>query len=207
MKKRRYVPNDLEIFEGFYESRLFYSDMVYYYNENLPDGEPEHEIDNFQSYMDEIGRMVVNELYYYLCDDDTICSDVEFVGISSPRYYNFSTDKLVMDVAVDLDALKNWVMSNDDRKTNFDKYLKAKYTSCDGFLSFVENNVKEYFEESYVEHYSVLIDYYVLTKIHDKLDVVSAINSCCNDTPYHWAIFENVDEIFYQHMVPVPAES
>lgn len=206
--KLSYCPDSLNIFEGFYESCLYNSDMEYNYNCNLEEGEPECELDDFRAFKDEVGEAAVERLSEVIGEDDEIMSGLKFDHISSPAYYNFTTDKLVMNADIDLEALKEWVLEDNDRIDGFDDYLREKYSSRDGFLSFVPNNVDDYFEDSYDQYYDVLVDYYVLTKIYgDNPDVVWCCLNKSMDSDYHWRLYEDADEIFYMHMRPVSDEA
>ena len=209
MSKMLYVPDNLMIFEGFYDSNLYNSDMEYNYNYELEEGEPECEIDDWDEYRKDVCIAVTDTLRSYMCNDDEICTSVEYAGLSSPRYYNFSTDKIELDVEIDLDKLKDWVMATDERKECFNSYLREKYTSYDGFMSFVDNNVDAFFSEggSFEEYPDVLIDYYVLTHIYETDDIVEAAKHGEHFNNYHWEIYEAADEIFYMHMAPIESET
>ena len=69
---------------------------------------------------------------------------LEFIKVDSPKYYNYSTDKLVCDIKID----KN-VFIHELRKHNFDnweQFLKDNFTSYDGFISFYPNTTIEWDE-------------------------------------------------------------
>ena len=200
-----YVPDNFLIFEGFYESRLYSSDWEYDFNAyGKEPEEPEYEIDDWDEYRKDVCLAVTDELRTLMCNDDGICTKVEYIGFTSPRYYNFSTDKIELEIDIDLDKLKDWVLSDDHRRECFDTYLRKKYTSYDGFLSFVDNNVEAYFSDggSFEEFPDVLIDYYVLCQMYGNEDMTEVWNSD-RMSSYHYSIYEAVDEIFYEHMAPI----
>ena len=203
-----YCPDNLNIFEGFYESCLYNSDKEYNFNASTEAGEPEYELDDYNEFTKEVGEAAVDCLSTVIGYDDEIVSGLEFSHISSPAYYNFTTDKLVMNADIDLDALKAWVLGDEARRKGFDDYLSEKYSSRDGFTSFVANNVDDYFEDSYDQYYDVLVDYYVLTKIYDgNPDVVWCCLNKSIESDYHWRLYEDADEIFYMHMRPASEEA
>ena len=205
MEKIVYIPDNLMIFEGFYESSLYNSDMEYNFNYNREDGELEYELDDWDEYRKDVCLAVTDALRPYLCNDDGICASVEFNNLSSPMKYNFTTDKIELDIEIDLDKLKDWVLCDEKRRTEFNRYLSAKYTSYNGFMSFVDNNVDAFFKEggSFERFPDVLIDYYVLTEIYGTTDIVGVAEKHETREAYHWEIYEAADEIFYMHMKPV----
>jgi hypothetical protein len=80
------------------------------------------------------------------------------VKFSCPQFYNFSDDKIVLDVIL-----------SDEMKAKFDQlaltsefqaYLTENYTSGPGFMSFVPTDLTEFLASSY--KMKVLLDYYIL---------------------------------------------
>ena len=69
---------------------------------------------------------------------------LEFIKVNSPKYYNYSTDKLVCNIEINKD-----VFVHELRKNNFDnwkQFLKDNFTSYDGFISFYPNTSIEWDE-------------------------------------------------------------
>lgn len=158
-----------DIFDGFYESNLFNSDTELYLTELLQEKDEEYEISNFEAYQEDISQKAA-ELLEEICESPIIKS-IKYLSITSPRYYNYSTDKLNLLIDVNLTKLKKYINKN---KTAFDKYLKENFTSYDGFISFVDNNYKD-FIHTYKTNKSekercinVMLEYYILEKIKDS---------------------------------------
>lgn len=154
------------IFEGFYESGLYSSDSLinhpYIYDITPPDGY-EFDLYNFQGFMNEVGQEAVHLIWNNVPDEDGIILDMKFVGISSPRFYNFSTDRICAEIKVDYEKLKDYcLISNRDK---FDDYLRENFSDRDGFWSFVANNVKDFESELETEskkYDNVMVEYYLL---------------------------------------------
>ena len=141
------------LFQGFYESNLFNSDTEYYLSENL--GSP-YEIADFKAFQMDVAKKAVS----LLDPDNEFLSDFKLESISSPRYYNFETDRLVISCNANFDLLRQYALET-NRKA-FDEYLHEQFTSYDGFISFVPNNVAEF--ELDIDHWSdILIEFYLLT--------------------------------------------
>ena len=193
-----YQPDNCKIFPGFYETILDSDCEVENYNFSREDEEPECEID-WEPYKHDVCVAVTDALSEFLTADEEICDKVEFEYLSSPRYYNYSNDHIGLTLNLDLDALKNWLFADEQRKNGFNGYLKEKYTSYDGFCSFVENNIDDYFEKSFEEYSDVLIDYYVLVMMCGKTDVVDYFtkNSNCD---FFYTLDEIVSDCDYKHL-------
>ena len=135
------------MFEGFYCSQL---DLA----ENIEVGEDESYLMTEEQF-DEIDWKATNNnvAKFYLNYFKDGLSDffksigvlsLEFIKVNSPKYYNYSTDKLICDIKID----KN-VFIHELRKYNFDsweQFLKDNFTSYSGFISFYPNTTMEWDE-------------------------------------------------------------
>ena len=133
------------MFEGFCYSQL---DLA----ENIEVGEDESFLMTEEQF-DEIDWSKTNENVskFYLNYFKDELSDffksigvlsLEFIKADSPKYYNYSTDKLVCNIQID----KN-VFIHELRKHKFDnweQFLKDNFTSYDGFISFYPNTTIEW---------------------------------------------------------------
>ena len=135
------------LFEGFYNSYLDLS-------ENIEVGEGES-YSMTEEQFDEIDWNKTNEnvskfyLNYFKDELKDFFNEIgiinlDFVKVDSPKYYNYSTDKLVCNIQID----KN-VFVHELRKYNFvawRQFLKNNFTSYDGFISFYPNDPNEWAE-------------------------------------------------------------
>ena len=72
---------------------------------------------------------------------------MEFSEIVSPRYYNYETDKLYVNVEFEddwRDKVRTFMNENKDYLT---KRIREDWTSCDGFNSFMDNNYDDWYKE------------------------------------------------------------
>jgi hypothetical protein len=137
MKVKTYLP----LFSGFYES---------HWDEPCFDGEEEifnipsdMTIDDFvdwNKYHNHIAKEMCNEVQHLLSD---FVSDIEFEKISSPKYYNFENDSIHCEITFDDDKIINYLNDNFEA---FSTYIRERYTSRDGFISFYENNALEWLD-------------------------------------------------------------
>ena len=70
-------------------------------------------------------------------------SKVDFVKVDSPRFYNYSTDECVANVTFNKEKFINFVIENTNREL-FDKLIRDKFTSRDGYWNFHSNDPDEW---------------------------------------------------------------
>ena len=162
-QKHTYHQFSTALFEGFYESNLFNSDT----ERTLSDYyESKQEIKDFSGFCRTIAERVPLLLESDLNVDSDILSDFCLLEIDSPRFYNYRTDRLVLSVNVDVELLKGYAYSS--HPIEFESYLKENFTSYDGFISFVPNNLSDFLEWEETDQQTsidVLIEFYLLSRI------------------------------------------
>ena len=135
------------LFKGFYNSYLDLSENI-----EVGEGESysmtEEQFDNidWNSTNENVSKFYLNYFKDELSDffKSIGVLSLEFIKVDSPKYYNYSTDKLVCNIEID----KN-VFVYELRKYNFEvweQFLKDNFTSYDGFISFYPNNTMEWDE-------------------------------------------------------------
>ncbi len=101
--------------------------------------------------------------------------------ISSPREYNFETDKIFIKVEVgDYEALVDRLIklgSNSKYRAELGKIIYDNHTSCDGFWSWMSNDIEEWFVFMYdpdEAHYTSFFIAYLMSvmdpEMYDNLD-------------------------------------
>ena len=146
----------LPFFPGFYESDLKNSDtaywalkeeLEYYQNEYAYDNPEEQAIyaqlteDDIDfdddRYEEDVRNAWVESFRGYLPE---FVLSLENVEMTSPRYYNFETDRLWGDVELRddwVDVVRKFMEENSDWLR---ERIKDEWTSYDGFMSFMSNN-------------------------------------------------------------------
>lgn len=134
----------LPLHPGYYESRLYHSDMDneaagYFLDSELPEL-PEYlhaaigeQIEtDFQGYQEATSRQFCAAVETLLTD--ILGSEVTIVyqGIHSPREYNFTTDTVNVSITMKRAALVRYFAKYGGEMAG---YFKARYTSYDGFIS------------------------------------------------------------------------
>jgi hypothetical protein len=191
MQKVEYQNWSIEIFQGFYESELYNSDTEYSFNANSDD-EQGFELQDWEGFTQAVAKAHADLLFDNLEQKEQIITAIEYKGLCSPKYYNFETDKLELIIECDIEALKGYCFNN---YKDFDTYLHENFTSCDGFISFVPNNVQEFasrYKDDTERLLNVMIEYYLLR----NLDLET----------YRYATVEYAQDCLYDHMKPVEQE-
>lgn len=213
MKNFEFINWSWILFDGFYESNLFNSDTEYYINENLQDSEhPEVYEVEWDSYKEECGKMHADVLHETCVNTDGVIQNIDYKGISSPQYYNYETDKLLLSIDFDDNKLLEYIKDNKD---DFNYYLHKSFTSYDGFISFVENNYNSFMDkfnnnEDVQLSLQVMLEYYMLrcifeTTLEKATDNKNGIHP--TDTDYKQKVYELNQEILYNNLKVVESIS
>ena len=187
--KIEYINWSTDIFDGFYESALYNNDMLY----SICETEAKNYdfiAGGYEKFCNAVAQHCVDCLNDNL-QGAKLIKHIDFVRVDSPRYYNFSTDKLVLSVDCDWQGLIEYIKEN---REDFSKYLYDNFTSCSGFISFVPNNYTDFMadlDDDFERLSQVVIEYYILSNI--DLDVYK---DDCYDKVYEilWEYIDEMDE-------------
>lgn len=133
------------LFEGFYSSDL---DLT----ENISVGESE-EYSMTEKQFEEIDWETTHNniakfyLEYIDCKLKKFFNEIgiiklNFIKVDSPRFYNYSTDKLVCNIEVDKNKFLTELQKHDFNA--WENFLLEEFSSRDGFISFYPNNPIEW---------------------------------------------------------------
>lgn len=164
--------NDNRVFMGLYESNLHNSDTDYELIQDLLDYEGDankYEVEyDFDEFKTAAGEACVDSLNNELYSHDVII-DMTYAGMNSPKYYNYDTDRVLIDVDYNFIQLVKYCRYTN--KGKFNQYLKDNFTSYDGYISFVENNVDDFFNKEWFNSHKdmaidVMIEFYLINEIN-----------------------------------------
>lgn len=157
----KYINWSTTIFQGFYESDLYNSDTLY--NINMEE-DTEYDFKDDKAYYDfenEVCEKIVDALFYDMQDAEEI-TGIKFIKLHSPKYYNYDTDKIECDIQCDWQGVLKY--AQETKREDFENYLHDNFTSCSGFVSFVPNNAKDFFnklEEDFERLSQVILEFYI----------------------------------------------
>lgn len=149
-------------FPGFYESIFCYSDEFIDEEHQLACEfgiEPEHiyfEYTDFNKYQKDISsaymslyvEAINDTLPYEITEEENFkfeIIDKDDVTVVSPKYYNYDTDHCYVDISTNdftLQKIKDYTLKLEGAK----EYIIRHFTSCDGFISFINNDI-EYWKD------------------------------------------------------------
>ena len=127
----------LNFFSGFYES--IHDDIFDREEEWIIEDNPGHDYDDFRFKYDEVGYCKK----YVSAISSEIELKMEFMELTSPREYNFTTDKI--SVWITTKELKK--ISSVLESETLSKLIKKRFTSRDGFMSFYSNHILDWKEK------------------------------------------------------------
>jgi hypothetical protein len=123
-----------------------------------------------------------------------------FEKISSPKYYNFENDSIYVTIVPKVEAIKTYIHQY---MSEFDAYVKEKYTSRDGFTSFHPNTAFEWGLKT--DNFNVLdndghtlgclLDFIMTNDGHDDNEYLNAVNECINFDEYCEIIQRELNDI------------
>ena len=182
------------IFPGFYESILFNSDSISMLNAD--DTDKEYDV-NFEEFTKDVTMSVSRKLFEE-CTCNNILKDINYIGISSPKEYNYNTDRLILEVTYNIRNLIKFCFRT--AKTEFNEYLHDNYTSYDGFTSFVPNNLEEFKRDlhdakEYEKLIEVMIEYVMLVCLNDDNRYTIDLDDC-NFSMLNYSFDKYREELF-----------
>lgn len=149
------------MFEGFYYSQL---DLA----ENIEVGEGEefcmneeqfNEI-NWKATNNNVSKFYLNFIKDELKDffNEIGIINLDFVKVDSPKYYNYSTDKLVCNIQVNKNKFITELQKHSFEA--WEQFLEDNFTSYDGFISFYPNTTMEWDEliNEEIENDNIIIE-------------------------------------------------
>ena len=136
---------------GMYDTILSPENMFddYQINEDFENGDFDMSAEDYwdkfdyENYAKEIQHQADNFLSGKH-EAEGITIKIEVGELYSPRFYNFETDQVELTVDYDKGAILLFAQNN---KEDFNAFLKANYSSYDGFSSSTANNYSEWMED------------------------------------------------------------
>lgn len=135
----------LPLFVGFYNTYLEGDSDIDNELSELDCEYDDLEID-YKEYQKDVSKWFVDKVEELLNDELGIKCRVNYQELKSPKYYNYSTDSVNIEIEFSKKGLKR-IGERMMVRSNFDDVkdiIKSDYTSCDGFISSYSNNILDW---------------------------------------------------------------
>ena len=170
------IESYLPVFTGFYNT-LLECDCE---ESLLEDGEEFEDFEwDYKEYNDRVAKSCVNKIGEEIKEFDI---KVEFKEVVSPKYYNFSNDRIDVIYTLGENSIEKIFDTLIEDFDEFESYLERNYTSRDGFISFHSNKPFDWFkallsvdEDELAHKLGAILDYLI------GLDMNDLYEHCSNE--------------------------
>ena len=119
-----------------------------------------------------------------------ILDDEDNITVTSPKYYNYSTDKCYCLVETNIQTLES-IKEFGLKHENAEQYIIDHFTSYDGFHSFINNDI-EYWKSLKIKEY-IEEERYIIA----LLDMIIALNDSNGFEEIALSTFYEIDKYYY----------
>jgi len=182
----------LPFFTGFYQGMYVLNvcgdDVLDMLSDKLPSAAEDYIRENYhdwlkyEDYQDRTSRdvtLIVREYLKEILPDDIF--DIEYIKLTSPKEYNFATDEIEVCYQCNFNNIIDRFIEIED----IEDIIKDRWSSCDGFWSFVPNNLSDFLEK--IDPEQILS--WMLEQIAIDYDRI-------NNNTDEWGIFDRIAETF-----------
>lgn len=180
MKK---IESYLPLFDGFYNTLFEYDnekDDIQHYNYEY---ETDFDYEDFDWDYEERNKRISEQIcgiVEKLLSDEMLEMTINFQKLVSPKYYNFENDSINCEYVISqrqYDLVIDYLKSN---WTNFEAWIKDRYTSRSGFISSHSNNAEVWMNnmksESHLEHnFGSVLEFILQNEGYEPMDIYEQI--------------------------------
>lgn len=186
----------IRTFPGFYESMLdsmITDELESTFSDdgggssNVPDkiysGDPDFAID-FSPIHESQARWYCEAFFDQFFNTTGIKLEYEYETYTSPRYYNFESDRLFAYIT-DASVAALFTASEADNHKQLEEWIKAEFTSRDGFISYYSNDLGDWLAQPVLtwDHNELGTLLLAVLSIHTNLDKDHAFDT--------WSLMED----------------
>lgn len=141
---------ELALFKGFYNSNIdsYVDDVV---SNDLSEMGVEYDDCDIEYDYNELAKDIFDFAHYELFSEFQFLSKLEFSELVSPKYYNYSNDKIYFNCDIDKGQFIDWLIDLVDSGGEvWDMVCREiidQHTSCSGFHSFHSNKTKDWIKD------------------------------------------------------------
>jgi len=142
-------------FPGFYNTHWdidnatdYEGDMEHINNERIENGLETIPLDHglhiqydVEGYQESIANGLCKEMSSIL---DGFISNIEYKNVHSPKYYNYSNDRVIFNASISQENYENISKFLELKHEGFSSFIAENFTSYDGFCSFHSNKIEDW---------------------------------------------------------------
>ena len=180
MKK---IESYLPLFDGFYNTLFEYDreeDDIQSFNDEYGTSLDYEDFDwNYTERHERISKQICS-IVESLLSDENINTSINFQKVVSPREYNFTNDSINCEYVISqkqYDLIIDYLKSN---WTEFNDWIKDRYTSRSGFISSHSNNYEVWMNnmksESHLEHnFGAVLEFILQNEGYEPMSIYEQI--------------------------------
>lgn len=149
-----------------------------------------YKIDVGEKFMEYHVEKIIESLPSEITDNEDFCFEkIDYsTAIDSPKYYNYRTDYCYCEIKTNkktLEMIKKYTL----KLEGANKYILRNFTSRDGFISFISNNI-EYWKSLEIEEYEE-------NMLSSLLDMLVSLSDCTAFEEISYSTLYDIDKYFY----------
>lgn len=127
----------------------------------------------YDDYWKEFTRVFIER--YWIQLESIWIYNIEYIDIDSPKYYNYDTDRININIDYDINKVKSFLQ---EHKEQFSKYIIKHNTSYDWFIPYWTNDFNEYLDTDSFKQFELtqIIDFYIELNLNNEDDDNIAID-------------------------------
>lgn len=181
MSKLKFIL-EVPFFPGHYESDLTNGDTEYYavreeqeyYQDELGFACTEDDFEfDYDRRVQDINEVYVSAAFNMLSEIEMVQS-MEFESMTSPKYYNFATDRLWATVKMSADWVSKMRVFIKDNEEWLRNRIHEDWSSRSGFWSFTDNDLDDWYDHLFKEfdekYISIMLSYMLYRNNKDVAD-------------------------------------
>jgi hypothetical protein len=145
------VELELGIFKGFYNS-FYESEIELNIESDLSELGVDYDAADIDYHFEDLAKSIFDFAKSEYYEELPFIKNMEFSELYSPKYYNYSNDKIYFNCGIDNNIFKDWLseLISDNESDLLDciySDIIETHTSCPGFTSFHSNKVKDWIKD------------------------------------------------------------
>jgi hypothetical protein len=145
---------------------------------------------NYKDYQERVAHKCISSVWNYLRHSG-FDINIEFEEVYSPRYYNYSNDDIYCIYTVNDEDFNDLIGYCKDNLSDFKTFLKGKYSSYSGFVSFFDTDPKTWFNEylneddsKFIKVFAGILEFWLINEGYTVDEMIEDAQSEINYVDY-----------------------